>query len=63
VDSLLGSRVIDVTEIDERAGDEQSGLLERLAARGLLQRLVRVRRSLGDAPRRAAVVIARRVYQ
>jgi hypothetical protein len=63
VDPLLRPRVVDVAEVDERAADRHAGLLEHLAARGGLELLVRIRGALRDAPRRAAVVVARRVHQ
>src|SRR5262245_17070209 len=58
VDPLPRARVIDVAELDERALDEQAGLLERLAPRGRFERLVGIGRTLGDAPWGAPVVVA-----
>src|SRR5438093_76852 len=60
VDALLALHVVDEADRAERARDH-AGLLERLAARGGLEVLARIDLALGDAPRRGAVVRARRM--
>src|SRR5262245_20604915 len=63
VDALARPRVVDVPKVVERPIDRQPGLLQRLAACGLLEALVRIRRAFRDAPRRAPVVVAGRMYE
>src|SRR5213078_3112426 len=40
VHALLRARVVDVAEVDQRTGDMQAGLLERLAPGRLLEHLI-----------------------
>src|SRR5579859_3903276 len=53
VDSLLAARVIDVTEIDHGAGDNNPGLFQRLPPCRGFEVLAGIGSTLGDAPRRA----------
>ena len=50
VHALLRARVVDVAEIDQRSGDVEPGLFERLAARGRFERPRRDRARLSGSP-------------
>lgn len=63
VHALLAARVVDVSEIDERTIDVEARFLERFPTRGRLECLTRIRRTFRDAPRRAPVVIPRRMNE
>ena len=63
VHALFRPRVIDEAEIEQLGSDIDPGFFERLAARGGFEILVGVRRAFRDAPRRAAVVVARGMHE
>src|SRR3954464_10896706 len=59
--ALLRARVVDVTEIVERADVVDAGLFPGLSARSRFERLAWVGRAFRDPPRRAPVVVAGRM--
>src|SRR5688500_9233034 len=63
VDALLRTRVVDVPEIDESPCDIEPCLFKCLTSRRLLELLVGIRCAFRDAPRCAAVVVARRMHE
>src|SRR6185503_4113087 len=63
VHAFFRSRVIDVPEIDQRAGDIEAGFFARFAACRLFQTLIWIRRAFRDPPRRAPVVVPRWVNE
>src|SRR5258706_10552020 len=63
VHALLRARVIDEAEVVQLALHIESGFFERLAACGCFECLVGIRCAFRDAPRRAPVVIPRRMYE
>src|SRR5690349_10767582 len=59
---LAALRVVDRAQLDERAGFD-TGFFARLTASRVLERLAFVNETLGNAPRRFAVVVARGMHE